>query len=429
MSITDYNFDDALAAAYDYSVATETPSFVIDNKGNPIDRSDPCDFCIMARECLTGTLNCRQVHLYGVYQAERFGGKYIYFCPASLIHWASPIVVNEMMYGGIIGGPALMIEPEEVLEEIREKHGIDPGKLGRLEDTLRSLPRISPERVGSLAQLLMIVSLSIAGNGTVGLTRERYSLDQQSRISEYIHHIKTMEGDTRNGSEYPIEKERELLRLITTGDKVGAQKILNEILGSVFFAGGYDFELVKSRVLELIVLLSRAALEGGADVEQIFGLNYRFLQQIHQFRTIEDLAFWLSRILLRFTDCVFDLREVKHADAIYKTIHLVNTRYSEKLTLEYVANEVYLSPAYFSKIFKEEMRCNFNTYLNRIRIDQSKILLKESKIPLVDVAGMVGYEDQSYFSKVFKKVTGVTPGKYRDTRGIRLGINPEIHKN
>jgi hypothetical protein len=53
-------------------------------------------------------------------------------------------------------------------------------------------------------------------------------------------------------------------------------------------SSGNDFDIIKSRVLELVVLLSRAALEGGADVEQIFGLNYRYMNKIHSFTKISE---------------------------------------------------------------------------------------------------------------------------------------------
>ena len=88
-----------------------------------------------------------------------------------------------------------------------------------------------------------------------------------------------------------------------------------------------------------------------------------------------------------------------------------------KISLEEVAAHVFLSPSYFSKIFKEEMKCNFSRYLNMVRIEKGKSLLVDDAIPLVDISNMVGYEDQSYFSKVFKKIVGVSPGKYRESRG------------
>jgi YesN/AraC family two-component response regulator len=63
------------------------------------------------------------------------------------------------------------------------------------------------------------------------------------------------------------------------------------------------------------------------------------------------------------------------------------------------------------------MKCNFNSYLNKVRIEMSKKLLTDHDIPLVDVANMVGYEDQSYFTRVFRSNVGISPGKYRERNG------------
>jgi YesN/AraC family two-component response regulator len=188
---------------------------------------------------------------------------------------------------------------------------------------------------------------------------------------------------------------------------------------------GVSFEVIKARVLELIVVLSRAALEGGADTEQIFGLNYKYLNEINRFGTIEEITYWLSKIMGRFSECVFEMRDVKHADVIYKSINYIAGNYMRKISLEEVAAFVYLSPSYFSKIFKEETGTNFVTYLNNYRISVSKRLLMDNSIDIVDISNLVGYEDQSYFSKSFKKLTGVTPGKFRESRG-QIKLNSKI---
>ena len=174
---------------------------------------------------------------------------------------------------------------------------------------------------------------------------------------------------------------------------------------------------MQARVIELVVLLSRAAIRGGADVEQIFGLNYTYLNKINSFRNIDEIAYWLSGIMTRFTDQVFNLTNVKHADVIFRAIDYVKKNYKKKVTLEETASHVYLSPAYFSRVFKEEIGDNFNTYVNTVRVDAAKKLLLNDTISLVDLSSMVGFETQSYFSKVFKRVTGVTPGKFRESRG------------
>jgi YesN/AraC family two-component response regulator len=96
--------------------------------------------------------------------------------------------------------------------------------------------------------------------------------------------------------------------------------------------------------------------------------------------------------------------------------------------LEDVARVVFLSPTYVSKIFKNEMKCNFSTYLNKIRVEKSKVLLLDNNINLIDISSKVGFDDQSYFSKVFKKITGVTPGKFRRLRG-HIKLENELSLN
>jgi two-component system, response regulator YesN len=387
-----------------------------------------CEYCLQLENESGNSRKCVNSHLYGSYQAERFGGKYVFFCPMGLVHWASPIAPDGIMHGSVIAGPVHMVDPEDfLLEEIIAKNDIRGENLETIKKYIYEVPIIKPEIVNSMSELLFIVGAHISDIQPSRYLQDREYHDQQSNISEYIHYIKTMGGDEKSLKAYPIEKERELLSLISLGNRTGSQKVLNEIFGHIFFSTGGNFEVIKARVLELVVLLSRAALEGGADVEQIFGLNYKYLGQIHSFSTVEELTYWLSGIMSRFTDCVFNLTDVKHVDVLYKAVDYVKKNYMKKITLEEVASHVYLSPSYFSKIFKEEIKLNFNAYLNHIRIEMSKQLLLDDSIMLVDVSNLVGYEDQSYFSKVFKKMAGVSPGKFRESRGqinkLKGGIN------
>ena len=75
-----------------------------------------------------------------------------------------------------------------------------------------------------------------------------------------------------------------------------------------------------------------------------------------------------------------------------------------------------MSKSYFCRIIKEELGCTFTEYVNRLRIERSKVLLRSSGISIAEVACAVGFDDQSYFTRIFKKQTGVAPGKYRENR-------------
>ncbi len=424
-------FERAIDLAETYKQATGMDCFVINNKGEKMSRTGTlppsCGFCHTMAKIKGIKLNCRQSHLYGGYQSERFGGSYMYFCPVSLLHWSSPIMEEGVMAGALVAGPALLIEPEELLHELQEKYSGNISDTERIRNDLKDIPVLTTEKAKALSEMLLVTATYLTEGKVSELLSKKDTMDQQAQISEYIQYIKRMEHTEMEISQYPIDKEKELLHLIQIGDSGNARRILNEILGVIFFSSGGNFDVVKARVLELLILLSRAAVEGGADAEQIFGMNFNYLKEINYYKSVEGLAGWLAKVIVRFSDLVFDLRDVKHADAIFQAIQYINKNYSEKVSLDEVANAVYLSPAYFSKIFKEEMKCNFNTYLNQVRIDKSKNLLLNSKFSLVEIAGMVGYEDQSYFTKVFKKIAGLSPGKYREKRGKIDRNSEEIH--
>jgi two-component system response regulator YesN len=375
-----------------------------------------CSICKYLPNITKTDYNCRDVHFYGLLQSERFGGRYIYFCPVGLTWFVSPIANNEKIIGALLGGPLLMFEKQEFIDfDILQKHKPEKAEYDEIIKCLNTIPEISPERVNSLSEILLYSSSYYLFNEKNKLKEKSEASQQQSEISEYLKAIKLVEDES--SPVYPLTKENELLSAITDGDKQDASRLLNEILGYIFFSSSGSFEVIRARVLELVILLSRAALAGGAESEKIFGMNYRYISEINKFKNVDELCFWLTEIMNKFMNNMFRFNEVKHVDVIYKAADYIRRNYMKKISLDDVAEHVYLSPSYFSKIFKNEMNCNFSVYLNNVRIEHSKKLLISDKVKLVDVAGLVGFEDQSYFSKVFKKLTGGTPKKFRETRG------------
>ena len=75
---------------------------------------------------------------------------------------------------------------------------------------------------------------------------------------------------------------------------------------------------------------------------------------------------------------------------------------------------MHFSKTYLSRIFKEKTGENISSYINKVRVDRAK--LSDQELSLVDVAALTGFENQSYFTKVFKSTTGQTPKKYKENR-------------
>lgn len=99
---------------------------------------------------------------------------------------------------------------------------------------------------------------------------------------------------------------------------------------------------------------------------------------------------------------------------VVQAAEYMEQHYKENITAVTVAGEVYLNPSYFSTLFKRVMGISFTRYLNELRVEESKRLLKsEEDHAIQDIANDIGYRSQSYYSKVFKKYTGLTPNEYR----------------
>ncbi|UAL50218.1 MULTISPECIES: response regulator transcription factor [Metabacillus] len=103
---------------------------------------------------------------------------------------------------------------------------------------------------------------------------------------------------------------------------------------------------------------------------------------------------------------------------IRKALEYIASHYTENITLQSVADIVHLSKSYFSLYFKKQTGRNFVDYLIDLRIREAKRLLVENENRIYDVAEAAGFKDVKYFSKVFKKVTGLTPMAYREKHQV-----------
>ena len=100
--------------------------------------------------------------------------------------------------------------------------------------------------------------------------------------------------------------------------------------------------------------------------------------------------------------------------AVKQIINYLNENYNEKISLEQIAHNMYLSPVYISKIFKEETGESPINYLIKIRLEKARdILLKSNDNSIKSIANQVGYDDVYHFSKLFKKYYGISPLYYR----------------
>lgn len=120
-------------------------------------------------------------------------------------------------------------------------------------------------------------------------------------------------------------------------------------------------------------------------------------------------------IILKLMDYIQEAihKHPMYSSAIEKSIDYISSHYAEKLTLERVSSHVYLNRSYFSELFKRETGINYNDYINQVRIQKACELMEDHRHSLSDIAQLVGYSDQNYFSKIFKRLVGESPKTYQ----------------
>ncbi|MBU0477197.1 PocR ligand-binding domain-containing protein [bacterium] len=103
----------------------------------------------------------------------------------------------------------------------------------------------------------------------------------------------------------------------------------------------------------------------------------------------------------------------RHEKIIIEAKRFIETNFTKSLNLKDVAEAVYLSPNYFSNLFKHYTNYTFHEYLMKIRIENAEKLLSRLDLNVSQVSNLVGYDDPNHFSRVFAKITGHSPQKYR----------------
>lgn len=375
-----------------------------------------CAACAMCRAAGLVQEKCVQSQNYGMAEAERFGGKYVYFCPLGLTCFVSPILGSEGGEARITVGPFLMVERADFAEcDLAGRLCLAGPQLAQACAELEKVPVVSAEKVNSLSTLLFM-SVGFMNNVSAAnrMLETQDSDAIQGQITAYIQQLKGLGGEAKP---YPFDTERALLKAIAQSDKPEAQRLLNELFGYIFFVAGGDFEQAKSRIYELLVLISRTAIDAGADPEGTLKLSHTYLQTLPRLKDVDALCLWLTGVMEKYIDSVFNYMDAKHADAIHRAIQYLRRHCAEKVTLNEMAAMTYLSPAYFSRIFKSETGVSFSQFLTGVRVEKAKDLLVHGSERLTDIALACGFEDQSYFTKVFKKVAGIAPLKYRDRKG------------
>lgn len=352
-----------------------------DPTGNVVAGGKPfCSQCNDADECT-------KFRGKAINEALRWGEPCVLLCPKGFVFWAVPVMHNSLLIGGLIIGN-VTVDNSKIVEG-----ALSTGEVRRAATDLLAM---AEEANLTNAELLRM---------------RRNAAQRESERAEAIHDLK---GQSYHSiRDIYLVEEPALIAAIKRGDRPAAREIINRVLVGIYFLGRERPTLLKSFVLELVVTMSRSAVEAGADPHELLGTNFSAFADLARIDTEEELCAWLVNMLERMMDAIKANHEYPSSVLIGAALQYMQDNLHEDLSRDDVANVACLSPSHFSRIVKQTFGHSFTDLLARMRVEKARELLTLTERSLIQVCLECGFSDQSYFTKVFQKYTGRTPGEYK----------------
>jgi two-component system, response regulator YesN len=212
---------------------------------------------------------------------------------------------------------------------------------------------------------------------------------------------------------YPFEKEKQLCRNILNGNEVEALQLIEELYEWIIETS-FDMGEIKAKTYSLLLTVNRTILK---DTNDVYSSYY---DQLQTAATVEELLLITKKIVSEMNHTLNLQRTDQTGLLIEKICGYINENYWKEIRLEEMAHMVNYSSHYFSKMFKLYKKQTFIDYVTSVRVAKAKKLLSDSQLTIREVGSLVGYEDQNYFTRVFKRIENMTPSEYKD----KIVINP-----
>lgn len=400
--------------------ATHLPLRLFDRKGIIYWRSKyfegNSNFCKWIQSHGGPSKACSKIQREALRESLRWGETILSKCCYVVMQMVAPILDKGRPIGYLVASPFLLMPPSDLQpEELRVLSKGRPQRVRSLEKALHSIPILKDDDVRRAGQHLFGIANYLSDPDLRGLLKVREAQILQGKIADQIRDLKDFDREFTPDSLSKLfhDREKEIVTKIRLGDREGAQEILYQLLAIILVQYLEDFELLKVSILELLIILSRAAVEAGAKIEEMLGMRYKFVTELSRIKDQEELCLWIVKVLEKMAEQIYRTRNAKNYRRLKRAMHFIDTHCGEPLTVEQIAQEVYLSPSRLSHIIKDEMGMTLIDYLSRKRVEKAKALLGNEEVPIAQIAQEVGFSDQSYFTKVFKKIEGCTPRVYR----------------
>ncbi|MEN1936950.1 helix-turn-helix domain-containing protein [Paenibacillus sp. 102] len=174
----------------------------------------------------------------------------------------------------------------------------------------------------------------------------------------------------------------------------------------------------KNNGIMAITLATRYAIEGNLPSDIAFSLSSLYMETIEQLDNMYSVNRLIEDALCAFADRVKEYSIQRYSHTITTCLNHVSKNIYHEISLNNLATLLDINPTYLSKLFKQEVGIPFSEYIQRERVEEAKKLLTLTTYPLSDICAWLNFYDQSYFTRVFKKICNMTPRQYRERHTV-----------
>ena len=209
------------------------------------------------------------------------------------------------------------------------------------------------------------------------------------------------------------EFKNQIINKLSSGDSNGVKSFL-ELFTSELIAQKLAIDKIKNAFFELIVTANNATHEQNKTfTSETFDNAFATMSTINDTKLIKEFA---QKFLMECTQAVSSVKKAEENPIIKKVCAYVDENLSSDISLETAADFVGVSSFYLSKLFKEEKGETFINFISDKRLEKSRQLLSETSLSIKEITAEVGYNDQNYFSRIFKTKYGLSPKEYRKVK-------------
>nr|WP_255654277.1 helix-turn-helix domain-containing protein [Cohnella sp. REN36] len=170
------------------------------------------------------------------------------------------------------------------------------------------------------------------------------------------------------------------------------------------------------RAFEWLLDVFEAARKSGWKEERWRRNPLELWERVQAYDTVEALHAFVAGELLQVNE---ELRGTPRNQVLLAAERYIRDHFTEPLTVQAIAEQAYVTPEWLSTLFKKHHGSTVLDYITRLRMEKAKELLQDVGLKVYQIGGLVGYRDAVYFSRLFRRTTGLTPKEYRNQKGIR----------